>query len=558
MATETTLKNGKVWLKREMRQYSGIILFLTLLSVFSTFATLAFAYLTRYLINSATGGDRPRLLLFSCIILGLLLLRIFLQAISKYLAEKTRARIVRDLRAKLYKNILYADYAQIQKYHSGELLNRLTTDLQEISSITVGLLPSLVGMLVQCVGAIVALLTIDLWFTLIYAVCGGVFCGIAALFRKQIKNRQKDVLEAEGKSRSYMQEGIASLMTAKAYGVEEKSAQKSWAFANSYYQKRLRRGVLSSTMQAVFSLLSNFGLIFAIVWCGISVLNGNTDYGAILSVILLLMQFQHPLSGFSSFMPAYYARLASGERIAEIDNIPQEPIASNANNGTLYETLRAITFEDVSFQYDRDAVLSDVNLKINKGEIVCFTGVSGSGKSTLFKLLLHIFTPTTGNIYVEEELQKKILSVEDRSLFAYVPQGNFLFSGSIYENLTFFTETKDEEVSEEKLRVALQVADANFVYDLPLGLNTVLLENGEGLSEGQLQRLAIARAILSERPILLLDEATSALDNETEGRILENIRSLENKTCLIVTHRMAATKIADKIFALSEGEIIEN
>lgn len=553
-----TSENGKIWLKREMRPYRSIILFLTLLSVMTTLSSLTFAYLTRYLLNSAAVGDKRNLIVFSCVILGLLLLRIFLQSCGRYLSEKTRARIVRDLRGKVFENILRSDYAQIQKYHSGELLNRLTTDLQEIASTSVGLIPSLVGMITQCVGAIAALLTTDPLFTLIYVLCGGAFGCVAALFRKQIKKRQKEVLEADGRSRSYMQEGVASLMTVKAYGVEEKSAKKSFDFANTYYKKRLRRGALHCSMQAVFTLLSNFGLIFAIVWCSITVLNGNTDYGAILSVILLLMQFQHPLSGFSSVIPAYYARLTSGERVCEIENLAKENPTPLSTDKHIYEKLCAIVFDNVSFAYDRDSVLSKANFCVEKGEIVCLTGMSGSGKSTIFKLLLDIYEPTCGNVYLDLGQERRALTVESRRLFAYVPQGNFLFSGTIYENLTFFIEEKDETALNEKLRNALQTACAEFVYDLPKGLHTELFEKGEGLSEGQMQRLAIARAILSERPVLLLDEATSALDGETERKILENIRNLKNKTCFIVTHRSAALAISDRIFVVEDGKIREN
>ncbi len=558
MANENlTTNDGKAWLKREMRQYRGVILFLTFLSVLSNLSGIAFAYLTRYLINSAASGETEKLILFSALVLGLLLLRIFLQTWGKYLSEKVRAKMLCELRNKLYRSILRADYAHIQKYHSAELMHRLTTDLQEIVNTSVGLMPTFVGMLTQCVGAIVALATIDPWFTLIYVVCGGIFAGIAALFRKQIKKRQKEVLEAEGKSRAYMQEGVTSLMTVKAYGVEEKSVLKSWDYTEIYYRKRLSRSALSSTIQAVFSLLGNFGLIFAIIWCGISVLNGNTDYGAILSVVLLLMQFQNPLTGFSAIMPAYYARLASGERIAELENIPQDAISVSEIPFDTYEKMQAVVLENVRFQYDRDCVLNGADLRIEKGQIACLTGVSGSGKSTIFKLLLQIFIPTEGDISLEFIDGKQSLTAEERGLFAYVPQGNFLFSGTIYENLTFFANPQEDTTLAEKIKTALLVANAEFVYDLPQGLHTVLLEGGEGLSEGQMQRLAIARAILSERPILLLDEATSALDNETEGRILENIRTLKDKTCLIVTHRMAATKIADKVFEMQEGKITE-
>ncbi|MBQ8308693.1 MAG: ABC transporter ATP-binding protein [Clostridia bacterium] len=559
MEEKTTSKKGKLWIKKEMRPYRGHVLFLTCFSVISTVLSLAFAYMVRYLINSASSGATKMLWTFSAILLGLLLLRIALQTVSGFCAERLRAKITSELRTRMFGKILRSDYGRLQAYHSGELLNRLTSDVQEISVDTVGLLPSIVGMVVQCLGAIAALATIDPLFTVIYVVCGCIFGGITAFFRKQIKKHQKEVLQADGESRAFMQEGVSSVMTLKAYGAEEKTTEKAGGLANVYYQKRMRRNALRSTMNAVFSLLGNFGLIFAVVWCSISVLQGNTDYGSILSVILLLMQLQHPFSAFSSIVPVYYSRIASGERLCEIESLPCETIAKNSAVGSaVYENLQRIAFENVAFTYGRDSVLTGANATIEKGEIVCLTGASGAGKSTLFKLLLNVFTPTDGGLYLcDMDGAKKPLTAESRGLFAYVPQGKFLFSGTIYENLTFFSEEQQPQDIDERIKTALKVACAEFVWDLPQGLQTPLTEGGGGLSEGQTQRLAVARAILSDRPILLLDEATSALDGETEKKLLENIRALKDKTCLIVTHRPAALVIADRVLAVENGKISE-
>lgn len=556
MEDKIKAENGKKWIQKEMRPYRGFVFFLTCLTVVSTGLSLAFAYMVQFLVNSASEKNTQLLFVFSAVILSVLLVRIALQTFSGYAAEHLRAKITSELRTRTFGKILRSDYAQIQGYHSGDLLNRLTSDIQEVSADTVGLLPAIVGMIVQCLGAILALLTIDPLFTLIYAVCGCVFGGISAFFRKQIKKRQKEVLEVDGQARAFMQEGVSSIMTIKAYGAEVKTEQKAQGISELYYQKRMRRMRLRSIMNAVFSLLGNFGLIFAVVWCSVSVLNGNTNYGSILSVILLLMQLQHPFAAFSSIVPVYYARLTSAERLNEIDCLPSEIIATEEIELNLYEDMRDISMESVAFTYGRDDVLKSANATIKKGEIVCLTGASGSGKSTLFKLLLNVFTPNDGGLWLDNgKGHKKPLTAKERGLFAYVPQGKFLFSGTIYENLTFFAGEGSD--MEERLKEALEVSCAQFVWDLPQGLQTPLTEGGGGLSEGQMQRLAVARAILSNRPILLLDEATSALDCETEIKLLENVRKLKDKTCLIVTHRPAALAIADRILAVENGKIIE-
>lgn len=548
-------EEAKLWLKNEIRPYRISVIFLTCFSVITTILSLAFAYVTRYLINSASAKDESLLWIFSGVILGLLLLRIALQTVSGYYAEKLRAKITAELRTRMFSKILRSDYAGVQKYHSGELLNRLTTDIAEIATDTVGLTPTIVGMVVQCLGAIVALLTINPLFTAIYVVCGGIFCGITALFRHYIKKYQKAVLQADGAHRAYMQEGLSSVMTVKAYGAEDKSTEKARFFAGNYFKARMKRNALRSSMSAVFSLLSNFGLIFAVVWCSISVLFGNTDYGSILSVILLLMQLQQPLTGFSSVIPVYYSRIASAERLQELESLPCETLSENSVDvHTVYENTSHIAFENVSFDYGRELVIQNANLNIEKGEIVCLTGPSGAGKSTVFKLLLNVYAPVDGRMLLCGKDTLALTAIY-RGLFAYVPQGNFLFSGSIYENLTFFSDEKDESKLQEKIRSALQVACAEFVWELPQGLQTPLMEGGAGLSEGQMQRLAVARAIISDRPILLLDEATSALDGKTETQLLQNIKNLKNKTCIIVTHRPAALEIADRVLRVENGTV---
>lgn len=554
MQRETAESKGKIWLKRETKPYTFSILFLTFLTLFSTVFSLGFAYIVRYLINSASDGQASRLWIFSGCVLGLLLLKIVFKTWSDYAAEKLRTKMFSSLRTKTFSSVLRSDYACVSGYHSGELMNRLNNDVAEVTGVTVGFLPALTGMLAQTFGAVIALLTIDPWFTLLYVLCGAAFCGLYALFRKQIKKRHKEVLESDGAVRSFMQEGLASLMTLKAYGAEEKYTDEARVLSKKYETKRTARNRLRSGMNGVFTTLSNFGLIFAVVWCSVRVLWGETDdYGSILSVILLLMQFQQPLSGFSSLAPAYYARLSSGERLAELESFPKEMPVTEKNLAD-YAALQAVAIEDLSFTYGREEVLQGVNVAFRKGETVCLTGSSGSGKSTLFKLLLNVFHPTNGRILLQTEQESRVLTAADRGLFAYVPQGNFLFSGTIRENLTLFS---GGNIDETKLNDALRVACAEFVFDLPDGLETQLQEKGAGLSEGQLQRLAVARALLSDRPFLLLDEATSALDGETESALLENLKGLRDKTCLIITHRPAALSLADKVYALENGKLTE-
>lgn len=557
MKKEKTSELGKAWLKREMKPYRASIVFLTVLTVFSTLFSLAFAYVIRYLINSATAQNEKALLLFAIVTVSLLLLKIFFQTLQSFLSERLRARMTQKQRVSTFSKILRSNYAKISEYHSGDLLTRLTSDIAEVVTDTVGLLPALVGLGVQCVGAVVALATLDPLFTVLYVVCGLLGGGIAALFRKRIKTYQKDFLSADGKVRSFMQESMGSMLTIKAYSATGVATEKAEDFSQEYYQTRMRRNVLRTIMSAVFSLLSNLGLIFAIVWCSVGLLTGAIqpdDFGVVLSIVLLLQQLQHPFSAISAIIPVFSSRMASAERLQEIEAFAEEEGAVSQETAIDYAQLDTIVLDGVSFDYGRANVLHDASMCVKKGEIVCVTGASGSGKSTLFKLLLGVYTPQKGEITMRMGEQSVPLNEGGVGAFAYVPQGNFLFSGTIEENLTFFCGEAMGDCSVE-MKNALATACAEFVYELPDGVKTMLSERGAGLSEGQLQRLAIARALLSGRGVLLLDEATSALDAETEARLLKNIKALQDKTCILVTHREAALSIADAVYDVKDGTI---
>ena len=546
MKRQTEAK-GKIWLSHNISKYRPLVFTLAVLTVFATACSVGFAYLSGSLVDSATDNNRQKLIAFACVVLALLVLRIFLRAIINYLAERCRATIVAELRCKLFKKVLKSNYASIKDYHSGDVVTRITADASEVANTTVSILPQTAGMVVQIIGALIALLFIDVWFTVFFIVGGAALIGISAFFRKKTKWYYKEIVSADGQSRSFMQESVVSALTIKAFGAEGKTAKKAENVLDLYKSRRIGRAKLTSFIGVLYSIVTNLGLVLAIVWCSFGIMNGMA-YGAVLSIVLLMEQLQRPLNAISSIMPAYYSRQASAERLCEIDNLEEEHVLEFAPVN--YDKITALNVESVEFSYDKDLVLDSVNISFKKGEFTCIYGVSGGGKSTLFKLLLGVYKPEKGSVNIDCNGEKVEVDSTFRGLFAYVPQGNFLFTGSIYENLIFFATGQDKDVLEEKVKMAIENACAEFVYDLPNGIQTVLTEQGGGLSEGQRQRLAIARAFISDRPILLLDEATSALDDETEQRLIGNIKKMPNKTVVIISHRQAVIDSADNTIKL--------
>ena len=545
MKKEKTSEKGKAWLKREMRPYRASIAFITLLSVLTTLASLAFAYAVRFLVDGAQNSSRRQILTVAAVLLGFLALKITSHVYYAYKSEKLRAKITAQQRTRIFGKLLRSNYSSVSEHHSGDLLNRITSDVSEVVVDTVGLLPTLTGMAVQCVGAITALCYLDPLFTGIYALCGVLGGAIMALFRNKVKRLHKDFMRIDGDSRAFIQEGISSLLTVKAYNAEKRAIRKAEGYSQSYYTARMKRNYLRTFMNLLSNLLSNVGLIFAVVWCSIRLMHGM-EFGVMLSIVLLINQLQHPFSAVSGVIPVIYSRRASAERLEEITSIDE----CCALPETTARPFEGVVLSNVSFSYGREDVLKSATMSVSKGETICLIGSSGSGKSTLFKLLLGVYAPTDGEISLVSDGGKA--SYDPCNLYAYVPQGNFLLSGTIRENLLFFAEEGEDE---EKILEALRTAQAEFVLSLPEGLDTYLSERGAGLSEGQQQRLAIARALLSNRPVLLLDESTSALDGETEGRLLQAIKGLEEKTCILVTHRPAALSVADRIYELADGTI---
>ena len=277
-------------------------------------------------------------------------------------------------------------------------------------------------------------------------------------------------------------------------------------------------------------------------------------YGTLTAVLQLISQIQTPFVSITKMFPQYYAVLASAERIMEIENITnEESIYEKIDVKQTYDKLESIRFNNIKFNYGRETVIEHGDAMLNKGDFVAIRGISGIGKSTLMKMLLGVFKPQQGTIDICLENGKTIQASPDtRCMFSYVPQGNYLFSGTIRENILMINpNASDEEVSQ-----ALKLSEIeDFIEKLPDGLDTVIGEKGLGISEGQAQRLAIARALISNAPIILLDEATSALDKNTEEKVLDNIKKLNKKTCIIITHKAAALEVCNREFIIKDKQL---
>lgn len=507
------------------------------------------ALLMRDLIDAAVDGNRGGII-HSGILLAMVILTQFIIRIScNILSEDVQARMESRLRADILACLMRREYSALGDYHSGELLNRMFSDVSVVVSGVISIVPTAANNLVRIVFAAGVLLSLD-WRFGIFFIAAGLFVFAATrFFRPKIKKLHTRVQECEGAVRSFLQETVENLLAVRIFSAEHKMLSRNEENQTGMYKARMKRSAFSVAANAGLGLAFGAGYIFALMWGAAGIYGGTMSYGTLTAVLQLVNQIQSPFAGLSSLFPRYFSMCASAERIIALEKLPEEKLAEKL---LAAEDFRKIILENVSFSYGENHVLKNVGIEVEKGDFVSLTGISGGGKSTLFLLLLGAYSPDSGSVSFLSDGASFSAGRETRPLFAYVPQGNLLFSGTIYENISFL----NDNAGEDEVRGAAEIACAmEFIDALPDGMNTRVGENGFGLSEGQAQRIAVARAILGGAPILLLDEATSALDEQTEARLLKNISALDGKTVIIVTHRPAALKICTKHLLLKDGNI---
>ncbi len=550
------------WLWRVSAGTRWEVLWLLVLNVVSGGSGVALAWTLRNMIDRAVARDGTGFLRQGGLFLGVILLQLLLGALIRRTHEHASVTLENRLKKRLFETLLYKDYAAVTAVHTEEWMNRLVSDTTVTASAMVSIVPQMSGMLVMLISAVSAVLVM-----LRAAVWAIVPAGVAIsllgyLFRRKLKALHKDIRAADGRVRVTLSERLSELMIVRSFRREQTAVRQGEAAMEAYRAARMRRNRFSNLANFAYGLLMRSLYAGAAVYCGYGILQGTVSYGTFVAVLQLVSQIQTPFANLSTYIPQYYAMIASAERLMEAesfaDDCPEGQLPQPKIDELYSRSFRGLRFEDVSFAYTDRAeptrVLQHANVAGQKGEIIAVTGPSGQGKSTLLKLLLCLYPVSGGRRLLVTAEGEEPLTSAHRGLFAYVPQGNRIFSGTVREALTF----GDEGVPDEAIWRALDIAAADFVRELPEGLDALLGERGAGLSEGQLQRLAVARAILSGHPILLLDEATSALDEGTEARLLDNLKRMTDKTVLIVTHRPRVRAISDRVWVLhQDGTVTE-
>lgn len=532
------------WIYKSSKKYIFAICATALLAVAVALCNIGLALLSKSVLDIATGDKRGNLAFFGALLVATVVFEIIATAIEAMLKATIGARFTINMRNRMFGNISRRKFSEITAYHSGDLLNRVTSDVETISSSLTSVIPNTASILSKILGGVITLIVLDWRVAVIIFAVGITVPAIGRIFSRKYKTIHKEMQRTEGESRAFMQECFENLAVIKTFDGEGSFTKKLNTYFKKNYKLKIKRSIVSVTISLGLFAFFTIGYYLVLIWGAGSISKGVMTFGTLTAFLQLVQQLRAPLQNVSGIIPQYLSALASAERLMEIENGTIDKSLDAEKTAKLKETFKTVSFNNVDFAYGEEEILKNCTFKLERGKITALTGESGSGKSTVFKLILGLYEAQNGEIKVDDIP----LDTSIRGLFAYVPQGNMILSGTVRENITLC----DETVKEERLIAAAKMA---CIYDvietLPEGFETVLSERGGGLSEGQIQRISIARALLTDAPILLLDEATSALDEQTETQVLENIKAMSEKTVLFITHRNTSLKACDTIIHVS-------
>lgn len=484
------------------------------------------AFLSRNVIDAAIypKGD---LIFWGSLLVADLLAIVILHSCLAWLSGSLMDKLTANLRSRILRAAVYSTDVRLQGFHSGQLLSRAMEDVNTLCDGTVNILPNFVGQVTRLAATFAAVVLIAPNVAVVLAVAA-VIVGLAiALYRPILKKRHRAVRLADEKVMATMQEDLQQLELIQSLDAQEKTHSRFVLRQKKSLKEKRKRRFLTVSVSSGMNICIQAGAGTLMLWGAVQVSKQLLTYGSLTAMIQLLSLFRGPVLGLPGLWTRLTAMDVAGERLYDLLQLPQE------EEQIPVEHVQSVIFENVTFAYtgDEAPVLQNFSATFSLSRWACLTGISGKGKSTIFKLILGLYLPQEGAIWLETDQGRIPCGKNTRHLFAYVPQDFALFSGTVEENLLLVC-----DADSEKRREALALAKADFLWDMSAGEQTELRENNTGLSKGQLQRIAIARAILMERPILLLDECTSALDADTETAVLQALSRL-GKQAIFVTHR---------------------
>ena len=538
------------WVLGYTKPYIPQLSLLMMFDLLSTLMSVGMAIIGKRLIDSATTGELNELwsimIMYGLVIIGSQILNMVSGLMSTVVYEKFGFGI----RKKVYRRILDTNWIDISKYHTGDLMTRLTSDVGAISDGISSTTPTIIRLMVELIVTFFTLAYYDVRLALFALLVAPLAMLASFVLGKKIKYLTVKVQETESKYRSFMQESLANILIEKSFCLEDYSEKRLeelrderifWVF------KRTRTNMLAS---AAMGLSFQIGYIVAFSWGAICIANKVITYGTMTVFLQLVNRIQAPIISLAQLVPKVISMLASAGRVIELQQLGKE----QRTGESIAPEKIGVKVENITFGYTDENVFENASIEFRPGEFTAIVGKSGIGKTTLVRLIMAFTNKMKGDIrFYNGRGETMNASPDAREFIAYVPQGNTLFSGTIKENILM----GKKNATDEEIREALESSAAwDFIKDFPNGIETVIGEKGVGISEGQAQRIAIARALVKRAPFLILDEATSSLDESTELRVLEGVRKWNpSPTCLLITHRRSVLAYCDREIVISDKQM---
>jgi len=539
------------WLADYSRPYIPKLLLLLLLDITASLFGVVMAVVAKEIIDSASSGGTVtgEIIFYIAVILASLAVSAMTGLISIVVNE----RFSFGIRKQVYEKIIRSHWMDIMKYHTGDLLTRLTGDAANIADGIVNIIPGIIRLFIELVVTFFTLFYFEPLLAVFALLMAPVVSVICFLLGRKLKVLQLKVQESESNYRSFLQESLSNLLVVKSFTKEEYMIDKLSRLRDERFYWVFKKNRLNAASSSIMNLAFDLGYIGAFAFGALQLARSRITFGTMSVFLTLVNRIQAPVISLADYVPRIVAILASTERIIELQNISAE----EKSDGHIKPLHIGVSVSDLTFGYNEETILENISFSVKPGEFVAVAGKSGIGKTTLVRLIMSFMNNIGGSIEFQNIFgEKEKANAGTREFIAYVPQGNTLFSGTLRENLCMGRLDATEEEMAEALKAA---CGYEFVNSLPQGLDTVIGERGHGISEGQAQRIAIARALIRRAPLLILDEATSSLDEKTELAVLKGLQGLKPRpACLLVTHRRSVLEYCDREICIDNKGIKED
>lgn len=521
------------------------ILLVTGLGIVGVFVSLVDIWVYKWVIDIATKDAEGSLWVAGGVAIGVLLLTMGLGVFQSWVNVRLQVKAGNQMRHRLFQRLLASRWNELEQYHSGDVLNRIEKDGGAIVGLLTSTLPGFIISMLQFIAGFAFFCYLDYRLALISASFLPLLLLGARFYGSRMRKYNHEIKQSGSRIQSVMQESIQHRTVIKSMEQGDKHLSKLENYQSKLSNQIDTRTRFSLASKSVMQLGFSGGYMIAFLWSAFRLSRGEITFGTITAMLQLVHKVQRPAFDLTRMVPTFVAAITAAERLMELEDLPAEDLSKRI----LFKETPLLVFEQVNFRYEEDGadVLKHMSIALAPGSRSALVGETGAGKTTMIRLLLALASPSTGRVYLKDSTQELDVSAHTRCNFVYVPQGNSLLSGTIRDNLLM----GDTQATDEAMEEALRHAQAHFVFDLPEGIDTSINELGGGLSEGQAQRIAIARALLRPGQILLLDEASSALDNKTEAALLDTLfTEYPNKTILFITHDQSIVDRCDQTIQL--------